>query len=74
MKQLIVYRGRNSWMAEFKGEEAATITSLFGTNHLPMPFTLQATAPQVLEAVKNQKANVGYEIFLETPTGREQVR
>jgi hypothetical protein len=47
MTTITLYRGADSWLAHWQGDDAAEIKRLFGTDILPTAYTAQAAGDTV---------------------------
>ena len=55
MKEIIIYKGRDCWMADMPDAETF---ELFGTSQIPTPYTLKMAGWEV--AAKLEELNPGY--------------
>ena len=58
MNQITLSHTAQGWMAEYHGEERATIVNLFGTAIIPSGFTARATWQYVKREI--ERLNPGY--------------
>lgn len=55
--RIVIYKGKDSYIAEFSGDHSEEVEALFKTKAIPMGFTLNASVAEVIEYVKNKHPN-----------------